>query len=108
METNTRQGNVRTVDDCNKAHLHQVVICQENPLQKRTRSGPNQVNLITEGQEMIVEQRDKPSNFIETGISNDGILLSENMVAYRSGTLRLSRCALRGWQPVPQPMELTP
>ena len=41
---------VRTVDDCNKPHLHQVVICQENPLQKRTRRGPNQVNLIAEGQ----------------------------------------------------------
>ena len=64
-KTNTRQANVRTISDCNKARLHQVVICQESPLHKRTRSGPNRVNLIAESQEMIVEQRDKPSSFIE-------------------------------------------
>jgi hypothetical protein len=65
VETKTRQANVRTVGDCNKTRLHQVVIYQENPLQKRTRSGPNQVNFITESQNMIVEQRDKPGSFIE-------------------------------------------
>ena len=65
MEENTRQVNVRTVGECNKPHLYQVVICQENPLQIRTRSGVNQVNLIAEGQEMIVEQRDKPRSFID-------------------------------------------
>jgi hypothetical protein len=65
VETITRQGNVRTVGDYNKTHLHHVVICQENPLQKRTRSGANQVNFIAESQGMIVEQRNHPSNFIE-------------------------------------------
>ena len=64
-ETDTQQGNVRTAGDCKKTHLHQVVICQETPTQKRTRSGPNQVNLIAESQKMIVEQRGKPSSFIE-------------------------------------------
>lgn len=65
METNTRRSNIRTDGECNKPHLYQVVICQENPLQIRKRSGANQVNLIVEGQEMIVEQRDKPNSFID-------------------------------------------
>ncbi len=59
------EGIAPTVGDRDKTHLYQVVICQENPFQNRTGSGPDQVNLIAESQGMIVEQRDKPSNFIE-------------------------------------------
>lgn len=70
METNTQKGSARTVGDYDEAHLRQIVIYQETPLEKRTRSSPYQANFVADGQGMIVEQRDKHSNFFERQMSS--------------------------------------